>query len=723
MSEVRDNSGRRPTMVQGRSRSRRTSLLASPSRRSLSLGSVRTSRPAVQLLDEEGNDVTPQPLYQVDPAAAPLKVSRFLVDQLSFGSVSDHTTVSGSFLRFGSVFGSSRMSSHSTIEEMNKETGEAFSKGNALLAIADETAMKNMLDEEVTEAMLDEKIEILLTESETISLLDIPSTVASADETVMEKHSRYAEVCSSRMTSETYVDQPVQTQNGATKNKPVQSEAPLRVDAATSFSILDLSDAPELEQTVDISKAKGKDSVVAGLDSGTERSGSLISSTSTGCASSSQKEVDKFGTILNAQSDLQLTTMSEAFQNTLLVMERNILSSSVQHGLVPLREDRLAELPPSLTCLSVFSCELSRGRSISSMAWNKKNPDLLAVGHGEPDSRNQKAGLVCCWSLNNPTRPERIIHCNSVVTCLDFSACSPSQLAVGMCDGTIAVYDVQSPDAKSQVISSCECPNRHLGPVWQLRWIQQELSYTEEKAEALFSLGEDGRMRRWSILKGVFDCADVMKLKRINHKKKKDGKNETGKATESVLSALIPGLCFDFHPTDSSIYLIGTWEGVIHKCSCSNRQQFLEMYKKHFAPVNSISWCPLNPDLFLSCSADWTIQLWKHDCLKPVLGFTTTCGGVHDIKWSPKAATVFGAVKKGQLEIWNLDSSFLDPIIVQPAAPGVTMTSLLFASHTDYVVVGDAEGQVTVFLLNNLSNGQPGNTRAGSTNASCPGNA
>uniref|UniRef100_A0A1A8M443 Dynein axonemal intermediate chain 4 n=1 Tax=Nothobranchius pienaari TaxID=704102 RepID=A0A1A8M443_9TELE len=485
--------------------------------------------------------------------------------------------------------------------------------------------------------MLDEKIEILLTESETISLLDIPSTVTSADadgaEPVMEKHNRYAEVCSSRMTSETYVDQPVQTQNGATKDKPVQTEAPLRVDAATAFSILDLSDAPEPEQTVDISKAKGMDSVVAGLDSGTERSGSLISSTSTGCASSSQKEVDKFGTILNAQSDLQLTTMSEAFQNTLLVMERNILSSSVQHGLVPLLEDRVAELPPSLTCLSVFSCELSRGRSISSLAWNKKNPDLLAVGYGEPDSRNQKAGLVCCWSLNNPTRPERIIHCNSVVTCLDFSACSPGQLAVGMCDGTIAVYDVQSPDAKSQVISGW-----HPGP-------------------------------------------------------------------------------------DSSIYLIGTREGVIHKCSCSNRQQFLEMYKKHFAPVTSISWCPLNPDLFLSCSADCTIQLWKHDRLKPVLGFATTYGSVHDIKWSPKAATVFGAVNKEQLEIWNLDSSFLVPIIVQPAAPGVTMTSLLFASHTDCVVVGDSEGQVTVFLLNNLSNGQPGNTRAGSTNASCPGNA
>ncbi|MEQ2212661.1 hypothetical protein XENOCAPTIV_002961, partial [Xenoophorus captivus] len=29
---------------------------------------------------------------------------------------------------------------------------------------------------------------------------------------------------------------------------------------------------------------------------------------------------------------------------------------------------------PALGCLLVFSCELSRGWSVSSMAWNKKNP-------------------------------------------------------------------------------------------------------------------------------------------------------------------------------------------------------------------------------------------------------------------------------------------------------------------------------------------------------------
>ncbi len=29
--------------------------------------------------------------------------------------------------------------------------------------------------------------------------------------------------------------------------------------------------------------------------------------------------------------------------------------------------------------------------------------DLLAVGYGEFDSSDLKPGLVCCWSLKNPT--------------------------------------------------------------------------------------------------------------------------------------------------------------------------------------------------------------------------------------------------------------------------------------------------------------------------------
>lgn len=52
---------------------------------------------------------------------------------------------------------------------------------------------------------------------------------------------------------------------------------------------------------------------------------------------------------------------------------------------------------------------------------------------------------------------------------------------------------------------------------------------------------------------------------------------------------------------------------------------------------------------------------------------------------------------------YTLLSLSLDPIIVQPAARGVKMKSLLFATQTDCVLVGDSDGQVTVYQLRNLS--------------------
>ncbi len=52
-----------------------------------------------------------------------------------------------------------------------------------------------------------------------------------------------------------------------------------------------------------------------------------------------------------------------------------------------------------------------------------------------------------------------------------------------------------------------ECPNKHLGPVWQLRWTQQELSLSgEENVEALFSVAADGRICKWFVCNNGLDC-------------------------------------------------------------------------------------------------------------------------------------------------------------------------------------------------------------------------
>ncbi|XP_034468590.1 WD repeat-containing protein 78 isoform X5 [Hippoglossus hippoglossus] len=624
-----------------------SSVLGSSSRRSFSLGggskvleksATHTPRQDARVLDEENNDVTPQPLYKADPGAVQVKGSRFFVEEICAESASDQITATGSFTRpfSRSLLGSSRISSQSTIDSMNEDIEETFSKRDMPINFPDVQGKKDTVKELVTEEMLKEVIDVYISETDSISLLDIPCYVVSVDtddaEVIIERNNQYAEVCRNRMGN----DRSMQTLNEAVKNKHVQIDGMVMVD----------TDA------------------VLGISRGAERGMSLGSTAS-----------------IDPDSPVKPGTMEQR------------------------KEDAESCGSPALQRLWTFSCELSRGRSVSSMAWNKKNPDLLAVGYGELVSSDLKPGLVCCWSLKNPTWPERVVHCDSAVTSLDFSANNPSQLAVGMHDGSIAIYDVQSQDKKWHVISSSECPKKHLGPVRQLRWTQQKLSLTgEEKVEVLFSVAADGRISIWFVLNSGLDCIDLMKLKRIHNMKKKAGRNKD--KTESVLSALTPGLCFDFHPTDSSLYLAGTWDGHIHKCSCSNSQQFLETFRKHFCPVNCVAWCPLSPDVFLSCSSDWTIQLWKQDHLHPVLGFTSTQRAVYDIKWSPKWATVFGAVNEGQLEIWDLNSSVLDPVAVQPAATSVMMRSLLFALHTDCVLVGDSDGQVTVYQLKNLSVGE-----------------
>nr|XP_020475248.1 WD repeat-containing protein 78 isoform X5 [Monopterus albus] len=606
----------------------------------LEKSAIQAPRQAVRVFDEGNNDVTPRPLYQVAPGAVQAKASWFFVEEIPGGSASDQTSTTGGLIMpfFRSVLGSSRISTQSTIESMNEEIENTFSKQDMPINLPDVQKKREIVKEQVTEEMLKDIIDVYLSETSTISLLDIPNTFVSADaddaKAIIERNSQYAEVCRNRMGSHKYVDHSVQTVNGAAKNKQVQSDSITMVDAVMERSILRNAFQPKLAAYRQLPVLEDPDSPV------------------------------RPGTVEQRKEDIENSRS------------------------------------PALKCLWAFSCELSRGRSVSSMAWNKKNLDLLAVGYGELHSSNQKPGLVCCWSFKNLMWPERVIHCDSAVTSLDFSSNNPSQLAVGMHDGTIAVYNVQSQINISHVISSSKCPDKHLGPVWQLRWTQTELSLIEEQVESLSSVSADGRICKWFVFISDLNCTELMKLERVHNKKKKAGGNGTEK--KSVLSELTPGLCFDFHPLDSGLYLVGTWEGLIHKCSCSNSQQFLQTYRKHFCPVNCIAWCPLSPELFLSCSSDWTIQLWKQDHCSPVLGFSSTQGAVYDIKWCPKWATVFGAIKEGQLEIWDLSANILDPVIVQPAAPGVTMKSLLFHTQSDCILVGDSAGHVTVYQLKNL---------------------
>ena len=68
-----------------------------------------------------------------------------------------------------------------------------------------------------------------------------------------------------------------------------------------------------------------------------------------------------------------------------------------------------------------------------------------------------------------PSPPPPLPPACSAVTALDFSACNPAMLAVGLRDGTVAIYDVRPGSGPQPAMQSTMGNGKHADPVWQAR--------------------------------------------------------------------------------------------------------------------------------------------------------------------------------------------------------------------------------------------------------------
>lgn len=74
-------------------------------------------------------------------------------------------------------------------------------------------------------------------------------------------------------------------------------------------------------------------------------------------------------------------------------------------------------------------------------------------------------------------------------------------------------------------------------------------------------------------------------------------------------------------------------------------------------------------DLFLTCSVDWTVKLWRarnlaktavttttQTSVGPIYSFEEADDYVYDVKWHPAHPALFGAVDgSGRFDLWNLN--------------------------------------------------------------------
>ena len=284
----------------------------------------------------------------------------------------------------------------------------------------------------------------------------------------------------------------------------------------------------------------------------------------------------------------------------------------------------------SLLPLWRFSTERTKRKQVTAIAWNPVYPDLFAVGYGSYDFMRQGSGMVCCFSLKNTSHPEYIFPTDSGVMCLDYHQHHQSLIAVGCYDGTVMVFDVRN-KLNRPIYSSSIRTGKHTDPVWQVHWQEEDLA----KELNFFSISSDGNVASWIMSKNELKMEPVMQLKLVAASK--DDPDEVN------LSGLAGGCCFDFNRHNEHLFIVGTEEGKIHKCSKAYSGQYLETYQGHHMAIYALKWNPFHPRIFISCSADWSVKIWDHNFPHAILSFDLG-NAVGDVAWSPYSSTVFAAV-------------------------------------------------------------------------------
>ncbi|CAF3477395.1 unnamed protein product [Rotaria sp. Silwood1] len=295
-------------------------------------------------------------------------------------------------------------------------------------------------------------------------------------------------------------------------------------------------------------------------------------------------------------------------------------------------------------------------RSVTALTWNPAYSDMLIIGYGLYDQAERIQGTIAVFTLNN-NHPDTLIHTESTVLSIDCLPSKPYLICVGLMDGDVIVYDISTPSGKA-VFTNTSYMCKHYGCVWQVRWCNLSTNHQPR----FFSIGADGKVMRWTCIKGelrqilLLDLPSATKATRLD-----DG---------TLLSLPGPAIAFDFHRNRKDIFLVGTEDGKIYKASTNDPGIIDMIFDAHDFAIYCIQWseCLMRFDL---------------------------CTSLQDMSWSPYTSTMFTiAGADGKVYIFDIHSNKLEPICEQLLAneSGKACTKIAFNPIHPILLVGDQTG-------------------------------
>lgn len=343
--------------------------------------------------------------------------------------------------------------------------------------------------------------------------------------------------------------------------------------------------------------------------------------------------------------------------------------------------------------LWTLECMETQNRPILSIAFNPKNPNILAVAHGKFNYADNTDGLICIWCTKNPCVPERLYRFKTPLTSLSFSNKNANWLACGNANGDVFILDVTS-HVKKVIAMSERNTNASFEPIWVTNW-----RLTDNFYEFVMTAGQDGRINKFTSTKTHdFICTPMMRISTV------EGKMKGLETPKQCVKVDVPitrnpaALCMKWHPHVSHWYLVGTDEGCVHKCSTHYLNQHMDVFKAHAGPVYSMEYSSFMSSLLVTCGADSAIRIWIEDLDEVIMTLNCT-SAVYDIAWCPINATILISVNGFCLSVWDLRRKTHAPCTEYLFPANVTLTYVRFSESGENIFVGDTLGRVHTFHL------------------------
>ncbi|KAM4710524.1 LOW QUALITY PROTEIN: dynein axonemal intermediate chain 1 [Discoglossus pictus] len=343
--------------------------------------------------------------------------------------------------------------------------------------------------------------------------------------------------------------------------------------------------------------------------------------------------------------------------------------------------DEFRDNEGTLLPLWKFQCDKAKRLAVTALCWVQEL-------QGSNDFMKQNRGMLLMYSLKNPSFPEYMFNTESGIMCLDIHKEHPYLVVVGFYNGNVAIYNLKAETSQPKIISSAKS-GKHTDPVWQVKWQKDDM----DKNMNFFSVSSDGRVVSWTIVKNELVYTDIIRL---------SANGSSGHGPERLqLQINGCGTAFDFHRQIDYLFLVGTEEGKVHKCSKAYSSQFLGTFDAHNMAVDAVRWNPFHPKVFITCSSDWTVKIWEHTVKTPMFVFDLN-SAVGDVAWSPYSSTVFAAVTTdGKVHVFDLAINKYEALCQQAVVSKkkTKLTHIEFNPIYPILIVGDDRGHITSLKL------------------------